>query len=102
MKQWHALPWKQEFTSSRVTPCYHKVGCPSVLLSLDGVRPRLSIDTATCVACGLCVDACLFDAIKPIPVAAEEPSENNTAYAFSSKPFQVSSLNNFIRNEPIW
>jgi indolepyruvate ferredoxin oxidoreductase alpha subunit len=49
------------------TPCYHKVGCPAVLLSLDDVRPRLSIDTATCVACGLCVDACPFDAIKPIP-----------------------------------
>ncbi len=49
------------------TPCYHKVGCPSVLLSLDDVRPHLSIDTATCVACGLCVDACPFDAIKPIP-----------------------------------
>jgi len=48
------------------TPCYHKVGCPAVLLSLDDVRPRLSIDTATCVACGLCVDACPFDAIKPI------------------------------------
>ena len=48
------------------TPCYHKVGCPSVLLSLDDVRPRLSIDTATCVACGLCMDACPFDAIKPI------------------------------------
>lgn len=48
------------------TPCYHKVGCPAVLLSLDGVRPRLSIDTATCVACGLCMDACPFDAIKPI------------------------------------
>lgn len=48
------------------TPCYHKVGCPSVLLSLDGVRPRLSIDTATCVACGLCVAACPFDAIKPV------------------------------------
>jgi len=48
------------------TPCYHKVGCPSVLLSLDDVRPRLSIDTATCVACGLCMDACPFDAIKPV------------------------------------
>jgi indolepyruvate ferredoxin oxidoreductase alpha subunit len=52
------------------TPCYHKVGCPSVLLSLDELRPRLSIDAATCVACGLCVAACPFDAIKP--VRAEE------------------------------
>ncbi|HLX56507.1 MAG TPA: thiamine pyrophosphate-dependent enzyme, partial [Ktedonobacteraceae bacterium] len=51
------------------TPCYHKVGCPSVLLSLDDLRPRLSIDTATCVACGLCVEACPFDAIKPIKFA---------------------------------
>jgi len=49
------------------TPCYHKVGCPSVLLSLDDVRPRISIDTATCVACGLCMDACPFEAIKPVP-----------------------------------
>jgi TPP-dependent indolepyruvate ferredoxin oxidoreductase alpha subunit len=48
------------------TPCYHKVGCPSVLLSLDGECPRLSIDTSTCVACGLCVAACPFEAIKPI------------------------------------
>lgn len=48
------------------TPCYHKVGCPSVLLSLDDIRPRLSIDTATCVACGLCVAACPFEAIKPV------------------------------------
>ena len=52
------------------TPCYHKVGCPSVLLSLDDVRSRVSIDAATCVACGLCVAACPFDAIKP--VQAEE------------------------------
>ena len=48
------------------TPCYHKVGCPSVLLSLDDVRPRVSIDAATCVSCGLCVAACPFDAIKPV------------------------------------
>jgi len=41
-----------------------------VLLSLDDVRPRMSIDAATCVACGLCVAACPFDAIKP--VQAEE------------------------------
>lgn len=54
------------------TPCYHKVGCPSVLLSLEGVQPRLSIDTATCVSCGLCVAACPFDAIKPIPLLNEE------------------------------
>ena len=48
------------------TPCYHKVGCPSVLLSLDDLRPHLSIDTATCVSCGLCVAACPFEAIKPL------------------------------------
>jgi indolepyruvate ferredoxin oxidoreductase, alpha subunit len=54
------------------TPCYHKVGCPSVLLSLEGVQPSLSIDTATCVSCGLCVAACPYDAIKPIPLLKEE------------------------------
>ncbi|MGH2478159.1 MAG: thiamine pyrophosphate-dependent enzyme, partial [Ktedonobacteraceae bacterium] len=48
------------------TPCYSKVGCPSVLLSLDNLQPRLSIDTTTCVACGLCVAACPFEAIKPM------------------------------------
>ena len=48
------------------TPCYSKVGCPSVLLALDDLQPRLSIDTTTCVACGLCVAACPFEAIKPI------------------------------------
>lgn len=48
------------------TPCYSRVGCPSVLLSLDDVKPRVTIDTATCVACGLCVAACPFDAIQPI------------------------------------
>lgn len=48
------------------TPCYHKVGCPSVLLSLDDLHPRLSIDTTTCVACGLCVAACPFEAIQPL------------------------------------
>jgi len=63
------------------TPCYHKVGCPSVLLSLDDVRPRLSIDTATCVACGLCVAACPFDAIKPIPAVKDEESVAGTAFA---------------------
>ena len=63
------------------TPCYHKVGCPSVLLSLEGVRPRLSIDTATCVACGLCVAACPFDAIKPIPGVKKEESVASTAFA---------------------
>jgi indolepyruvate ferredoxin oxidoreductase alpha subunit len=49
------------------TPCYHKVGCPAVLLSLEDRWPRLSIDTAACVACGLCADACPFAAIIPIP-----------------------------------
>lgn len=59
------------------TPCYHKVGCPSVLLSLDDLRPRLSIDAATCVSCGLCVAACPFDAIKP--VAREEWTTSQVA-----------------------
>jgi indolepyruvate ferredoxin oxidoreductase alpha subunit len=54
------------------TPCYHKVGCPSVLLSMEGDQPHLSIDTATCVSCGLCVAACPFDAIKPISLLKEE------------------------------
>jgi len=63
------------------TPCYLKVGCPSVLLSLEDVRPRLSIDTATCVACGLCVAACPFDAIKPIPGVKKEESVASAAFA---------------------
>ncbi len=63
------------------TPCYHKVGCPSVLLSLDAVRPRLTIDTATCVACGLCVAACPFDAIKPIAGLKDEEAEIEAAFA---------------------
>ena len=63
------------------TPCYHKVGCPSVLISLDDMRPRLTIDTATCVACGLCVAACPFDAIKPIHSLKDEESEVGTAFA---------------------
>ena len=63
------------------TPCYHKVGCPSVLLSLEDVQPRLSIDTATCVACGLCVAACPFDAIKPIPRVKKEEVVTGTEFA---------------------
>jgi len=63
------------------TPCYHKVGCPSVLLSLDDVRPRLTIDTATCVACGLCVAACPFEAIKPLAEAPGEQSGTSPAFA---------------------
>jgi indolepyruvate ferredoxin oxidoreductase alpha subunit len=63
------------------TPCYHKVGCPSVLLSLDDVRPRLTIDTATCVACGLCVAACPFEAIKPLTEAPGEQSGASPAFA---------------------
>ncbi len=59
------------------TPCYHKVGCPSVLLSLDNVKPLVSIDTATCVACGLCVDACPYDAIKPIEQLNGQASPGN-------------------------
>ena len=63
------------------TPCYHKVGCPSVLLSLDDLRPRLSIDTATCVACGLCAAACPFEAIKPL-----DPDEPTSAAALIARP----------------
>ncbi len=63
------------------TPCYHKVGCPSVLLSLEDVRPHLSIDTATCVACGLCVAACPFDAIKPVSGVKYEESETGAVFA---------------------
>jgi len=63
------------------TPCYHKVGCPSVLLSLDGIGPRVTIDTATCVACGLCVDACPFDAIKPIAELTTQESQENQLFA---------------------
>jgi len=63
------------------TPCYHKVGCPSVLLSLEDVRPHLSIDTATCVACGLCVAACPYDAIKPLPAVGKEESITGNAFA---------------------
>jgi indolepyruvate ferredoxin oxidoreductase, alpha subunit len=63
------------------TPCYHKVGCPSVLLSLDDVKPLITIDTATCVACGLCVDACPFDAIKPIARLNGHKSQTNPTFA---------------------
>ena len=48
------------------TPCYTKVGCPSVLMQRDASKPHVTIDTATCVSCGLCVAACPFDAILPI------------------------------------
>ena len=70
------------------TPCYHKVGCPSVLLSLDDARPRLSIDTATCVACGLCMDACPFGAIKPVPEIKQKRQDLRSTIAAT----------NFLRN----
>jgi indolepyruvate ferredoxin oxidoreductase, alpha subunit len=70
------------------TPCYHKVGCPSVLLSLDDVRPRLSIDTATCVACGLCMDACPYGAIKPVPEIEQKQQDLRSTIAAA----------NFLRN----
>lgn len=63
------------------TPCYHKVGCPSVLLSLDNVKPLVSIDSATCVACGLCVDACPYDAIKPVEQLNGPTSRDNAVFA---------------------
>ncbi len=63
------------------TPCYHKVGCPSVLLSLDHVKPLVSIDSATCVACGLCVDACPYDAIKPVEQLNGQKSQDNPVFA---------------------
>ncbi len=48
------------------TPCYSKVGCPSVLLLQEATQMRVAIDTATCVSCGLCLAACPFEAILPI------------------------------------
>lgn len=63
------------------TPCYTKVGCPSVLLSLDDLQPRVSIDTATCVACGLCAAACPYDAIQPIAARAEQSTRQQTLFA---------------------
>ena len=63
------------------TPCYNKVGCPSVLLSLDNVKPLVSIDSATCVACGLCVDACPYDAIKPLEQLKGQKSQGNPVFA---------------------
>ncbi|HEY6539670.1 MAG TPA: indolepyruvate ferredoxin oxidoreductase subunit alpha [Ktedonobacteraceae bacterium] len=63
------------------TPCYHKVGCPSVLLSLDNVKPLVSIDSATCVACGLCVDACPYDAIKPVAQLKGQKAQDNSVFA---------------------
>lgn len=63
------------------TPCYHKVGCPSVLLSLDDIEPRVSIDTATCVSCGLCVAACPYDAIQPIKKSAERAPQESPLFA---------------------
>ncbi|HEY4035961.1 MAG TPA: indolepyruvate ferredoxin oxidoreductase subunit alpha [Ktedonobacteraceae bacterium] len=53
-------------TDCQDTPCYSKVGCPSVLLHKDAVKISISIDTSTCVSCGLCVTACPFGAILPI------------------------------------
>jgi len=52
-----------------------------VLLSLDDVKPLVTIDTATCVACGLCVDACPFDAIKPIEQLNGHKSRDNSTFA---------------------
>jgi ferredoxin len=48
---------------------------------LDNVRPRLSIDTATCVACGLCMASCPFGAIKPVKEAEDKQQEATAAFA---------------------
>src|SRR5262249_19766495 len=48
------------------TPCYSQVGCPSVLIQREATRLHVTIDTTTCVSCGLCVAACPFEAILPI------------------------------------
>ena len=48
------------------TPCYAQVGCPSVLIQREAIKLRVTIDTNTCVSCGLCVAACPFEAILPI------------------------------------
>ncbi len=53
-------------TACQDTPCYAQVGCPSVLLQRDAIKPHVTIDTTTCVSCGLCVAACPFQAILPI------------------------------------
>lgn len=53
-------------TDCQDTPCYSKVGCPSVLLHKDDMKLRVTIDATTCVSCGLCVTACPFGAILPI------------------------------------
>jgi len=53
-------------TECQDTPCYAQVGCPSVLLQRDAIKLHVTIDTATCVSCGLCAAACPFEAILPI------------------------------------
>jgi indolepyruvate ferredoxin oxidoreductase alpha subunit len=53
-------------TDCQHTPCYSKVGCPSVLLHKDDAKPCVTIDSSTCVSCGLCVAACPFGAILPL------------------------------------
>ena len=71
------------------TPCYHKVGCPSVLLSLDNVKPLVSIDSATCVACGLCMDACPYDAIKPVEQLNGHKSPDTSLFAGAQLRYMV-------------
>lgn len=53
-------------TECQHTPCYSQVGCPSVLLHKDDGKLRITIDSSTCVSCGLCVTACPFGAISPL------------------------------------
>jgi len=54
-------------TECQDTPCYNQVGCPSVLIQRDAYsKQRITIDTTTCVSCGLCMAACPFDAILPM------------------------------------
>lgn len=47
--------------------CINRLGCPAMAIGRDG---KMSIDPSSCYGCGLCVDACPFDAISA-PVRLE-------------------------------